>query len=223
MNKNRRYRPPIDQPTKDRVVALLRSGLSTIQASDRTGVGQSTAAQIARQAGLVFSKPGSNTGQWIDSQEHTTMSGQSSDEWNMALDDYTALFPPEREQETNAEAPHQDQVDDETDEAERAPEWSVMAQLTNDDDLQAAARLLNQASDRRLQDKQLIADLEARIDDMMLRLGAAALEAQNGYDKYERQIVQLETENKRLNEQIKVEISRGFLRQSMDNLRSALG
>ena len=209
MNRTRRYHQPIDQPTKDRVVELLRCGLSTIQAADRTGVGQSTAAQIARQAGLVFSKPGSKSGRWIDSQEQTDMSnGQTSDEWNMPLDDYIALLP------------HEDERRVETVEVTDTP---VMPLLTSDDDdLQAAARLLDQAAEVRRIDVALITELQSRVDDLMLRLGTAALSAQSEYEKYDRQIVQLETENKRLNDQIKVEISRGFLRKSMDNLRSVL-
>ena len=211
----------IGPETAKEMAELLMDGETTVTLGKLYDVANTTVRDAVLRIGFVYEGPAGH-GKWIRKQEHTTMNGQTSGEWNMSTDDYKALLLPEREQETNAGAPHQDQVDYETDEAERAPERSVMAQLTNDDDLQAAARLLDQAAEVRRIDVALITELQARVDDLMLRLGAAALSAQNEYDKYDRQIVQLETENKRLNDQIKVEISRGFLRKSMDNLRSVL-
>ena len=135
------------------------------------------------------------------------------DEWNMNIDDYTTLLEPERTSATKVAV-----------DVEVLPVESDITPLltSDDDDLRAAARLLDQAADRRLQDKQLIADLQSRLDDLMIRLKETEQSADHQYAQHDRQIAQLETENKRLNEQIKVEISRGFLRKSMDNLRSVL-
>jgi len=187
---------------------LILSGETTTSVGKVYGVANTTVRYVVMRLGLVYAGHAGH-GQWIRKQEKTDMSnGQTSDEWNISTDDYNALLAPEREP---------------TGETVEAADTQAMPLLTSDDDdLQAAARLLDKAADVRRIDVSLITALQARVDDMMLKLGAATLSAQTEYDKYDRQIVQLETENKRLNEQIKVEISRGFLRKSMDNLRSVL-
>jgi len=186
---------------------LLVSGGTTSSVGKVYGVSSSTVAAAVMMMGYVYEGHAGH-GNWIRKQETTTMNGQTSDEWNMATDDYNALLAPERE-------PTVETVD--------VANPPAMPLLTSDDeDLQAAARLLDKAADVRRIDVALITDLQARVDEMMLKIGSATLSAQNEHDRYEQQIGQLQTENKRLNEKIKVEISRGFLRQSMDNLRKVL-
>jgi|GEM_PF-3017566 len=73
MTKKRRHSQFLDQPTKDRILALLRSGHTTRQVADRIGIGLSTAGELARKSGFVVSKTGPDRGKWIEGQEQPDM------------------------------------------------------------------------------------------------------------------------------------------------------
>jgi len=144
--------------------------------------------------------------QW--KQEITTV---NDDAWNMEQADYEALLTSKRKQSnTNGVAPHVDAATDST---------SSLHELGSlEDDIQEALGLLARAEEQRKTDLADIARLTEKYDSE--RQGKTHLSQE--LTRLESRVAFLETENKRLMNNLKGEISRGLLRQGMDNLRKVL-
>lgn len=192
----------VSQRTRQEIVDGLLGGMSTVEVSKVVGISQTYVSKIGREEGLTFTGWNQWDGKWVRKEQPMDSNGEWSPE-----EDYASLVMSDRErvalEQTVVEA--------------EAPSEALLT--SDDDDLRQAARLVDRLTDQRLVDKTLIADLEARIADLQTRNA----ELNDLHDHRDRYVAQLETENKRLMEEIKREISRGLLRQSIGRAEAALG
>jgi hypothetical protein len=197
----------VDPERAEQICKLLLDGHSTPAVGQSYGKSSAWVSAVAHSHGLVYSGQNQFDGKWIRKEQATMDNGA----WNLTNDEYNDLLTPERERSNGST------IDETTAAAaETIADQAIIGSL--DDDIKEALDLLAQAEKQRREDMTTIANLQTGREQN--RTERKKLEAQ--LEALQTRVDQLDVENKRLQNELKREISRGFLRQSMDSLRKVL-
>lgn len=216
----------------DRLLRLIGKGMGKPDAASELGLTRQRATGLLCAAGYSYS---TRAKQWTKKVKEA--SPITTGVWNMDVATYEDLLVSDRERRNgatvqaeiepvqNVESHSQDQLD-----------VAAIVEYEIDTDIQEARSLLAQAEQRRKEDMATIESLNRHIED--LHVGLNDLTVINGQlterhakesQAYESRITRLESEIHRLDDALKIEISksarlqeRGLLRQSMDSLRKVL-